>query len=175
MLDQLRRDISTRLEELVGEADKLRHALTALDPRQRNGTSTPTIKSPAPTPSRPRASARTARTGSKRTPATASTTATPTRSSTPKRRSTKAHTTARSSAPKPAGATKAAVLAALADGQAMTAAEVASTTGLGAPTVSTTLSRLAKTGQITKANRGYQAKKPTTPSSTDKSSTATPK
>ena len=30
MLDQLRRNIQTRLDELLSEAEKLRHALTAL-------------------------------------------------------------------------------------------------------------------------------------------------
>jgi hypothetical protein len=39
MLDQLRPDITTRLDELLGEADKLRQALTALGTRQRNGAS----------------------------------------------------------------------------------------------------------------------------------------
>ena len=45
------------------------------------------------------------------------------------------------------GATKAAVLAALADGNAKTAAQIAGATGLGRATVSTTLSRLAGTGE----------------------------
>jgi DNA-binding transcriptional ArsR family regulator len=174
MLEQLRRDISTRLDELVSEADKLRHALAALDPRQRNGTTTPATKSSSQTPGRPRANSRTATTGSKRTPATASTTATATRSSTPKPRSAKAKTTARSSARTQPGTTKAAVLAALASGKAMTATEVATKTGLGAATVSTTLSRLAKTGEVTKADRGYQANTPTAHASAERG-TATPK
>jgi len=38
----------------------------------------------------------------------------------------------------------------------MTAGEVANATGLGRASVSTTLSKLAKTGEITKATRGYQ-------------------
>ncbi len=54
------------------------------------------------------------------------------------------------------GATKAAVLAALSDGRAMTAGEIAAATGLGRATVSTTLSKLATSGQVTKAARGYQ-------------------
>jgi DNA-binding transcriptional ArsR family regulator len=54
------------------------------------------------------------------------------------------------------GATKAAVLAALKDGSAMTAGEIAAATGLGRATTSTTLSKLAKSGEITKAARGYQ-------------------
>jgi DNA-binding IclR family transcriptional regulator len=64
------------------------------------------------------------------------------------------------------------VLAALASDEAMTATEVATKTGLGAATVSTTLSRLAKTGEVTKANRGYQANRPTTHASTGNGATA---
>ena len=54
------------------------------------------------------------------------------------------------------GETKTAVLDALASGDAMTAGEVATATGLGRGTVSTTLSKLAKSGEVTKAARGYQ-------------------
>ena len=61
------------------------------------------------------------------------------------------------------GAAKGAILEALAGGQAMTAAELATATGLGRGTVSTTLSRLARAGEITKAARGYQiAREPVT-------------
>ena len=54
------------------------------------------------------------------------------------------------------GATKASVLAALAGGNAMTAGQVATKAGLARPTVSTTLSKLAKTGEVQKAERGYR-------------------
>jgi DNA-binding MarR family transcriptional regulator len=54
------------------------------------------------------------------------------------------------------GATKSSVLAALAGGQALTAGQVASKAGLARPTVSTTLSKLAKTGEVQKADRGYR-------------------
>jgi DNA-binding IscR family transcriptional regulator len=54
------------------------------------------------------------------------------------------------------GATKASVLAALAGGEAMTAGQVATKAGLARPTVSTTLSKLAKTGEVQKAARGYR-------------------
>ena len=54
------------------------------------------------------------------------------------------------------GATKASVLAALADGEPMTAGQVATKAGLARPTVSTTLSKLAKTGEVQKAERGYR-------------------
>jgi DNA-binding IclR family transcriptional regulator len=48
------------------------------------------------------------------------------------------------------------VLAALSSDQALTAGEVAKATGLGRPTVSTTLSKLSKTGEVVKADRGYR-------------------
>jgi DNA-binding transcriptional regulator GbsR (MarR family) len=38
----------------------------------------------------------------------------------------------------------------------MTASEVAAATGLDRATVSTTLSKLAKTGEVAKAERGYR-------------------
>jgi DNA-binding transcriptional ArsR family regulator len=61
------------------------------------------------------------------------------------------------------GATKAGVLAALKDGNAMTAGEIAAATGLGRATVSTTLSRLAASGEIAKAARGYQIRQSDAP------------
>jgi DNA-binding IclR family transcriptional regulator len=48
------------------------------------------------------------------------------------------------------------VLAALAGGDAMTAGEVATKAGLARGTVSTTLSKLAKSGEVQKAERGYR-------------------
>jgi predicted transcriptional regulator len=54
------------------------------------------------------------------------------------------------------GQTKSAVLAALSSGEAMTAGEIAAATGLGRARVSTTLSKLAKTGEVAKADRGYR-------------------
>jgi DNA-binding transcriptional ArsR family regulator len=54
------------------------------------------------------------------------------------------------------GATKARVLEALTDSNAMTAGDVASATGLPPATVSTTLSRLAKSGEVLRAERGYR-------------------
>ena len=62
MLDQLRRDIQTRLDELLSETNKLRHALAALTSRdgataaKANGNSTPTparSANTAPSPSTP--------------------------------------------------------------------------------------------------------------------------
>ena len=40
MIDRIRHDIQQRLEQLLAEADKLRHALAALDPRERPNAQT---------------------------------------------------------------------------------------------------------------------------------------
>jgi DNA-binding MarR family transcriptional regulator len=81
----------------------------------------------------------------------------------PAESATRAARTRRTVEPTPAtndrtsrGATKASVLAALASGEAMTAGQVAAKAGLARPTVSTTLSQLAKTGRVQKAERGYR-------------------
>jgi hypothetical protein len=58
--------------------------------------------------------------------------------------------------PEPSGLRKAAVLSALAGGEAMTASEVAKKARLARPTVSTTLSKLVKSGELQKAERGYR-------------------
>jgi DNA-binding IscR family transcriptional regulator len=54
------------------------------------------------------------------------------------------------------GTTTASVLSALSGGDPMTASEVAAKAGLARPTVSTTLSKLAKSGRVEKAERGYR-------------------
>ncbi len=120
LIDRIRRDIQQRLDAVLGEADKLRKALTALDPRNGSG--------PASQPARDGASA-------------------PPKTASPRR------ATRRRTAP---GATKRRVLTALADGSAKTAGEVAATTGVARGTVSTTLSKLSKTGEVVKAERGYR-------------------
>jgi DNA-binding transcriptional ArsR family regulator len=139
MIDRLRRDIQQRLEQLLAEADKLRHALLALDPRQRPAPA-PTARR-APRPAQP--GTRSAKTAKPRVRSAPDATAT----ASPRART----------AP---GATKSAVLGALADGRAMTAGEVAAATDLAPATVSTTLSRLAKTGEVLKADRGYRRPEP---------------
>jgi DNA-binding transcriptional ArsR family regulator len=118
VIDRLRKEIQDRLEQLLAEAEKLRKALSALDPRAQ--------PSPAPK-ARSRAAAERPPGGS---------------ASQTKRRT-------------PPGATKARVLQALSDGQARTAGEVAAATGLGRGTVSTTLTKLAQSGELDKAERGY--------------------
>ena len=94
--------------------------------------------------------------GRKRTRAAkskATATASATRAARSRRSSESASATTSRTAP---GATKASVLAALAGGDAMTAGQVATKAGLARPTVSTTLSKLAKTGEVRKAARGYR-------------------
>jgi DNA-binding transcriptional ArsR family regulator len=155
MLDQLHRDIQTRLDELLAEADKLRRALAALGSR---GARKPRAASPSrdagatatarATPARrSETQARQRRTAGSVTPASRRTESQATKPA------GGATATNRRTAP---GATKTAVLEALRGGEAMTASEIATATGLGRPTVSTTLSRLAKSGEVTKADRGYR-------------------
>jgi len=119
-----------------------------------------------PGPSRRHASAPSRARGARSEPAARR----PQRTRTPARAGAKASTRSAAAGPSPTrparaatGAAKGAILAALAGGQAMTAAELATATGLSRGTVSTTLSRLARAGQITKAARGYQiAREPVT-------------
>ena len=56
----------------------------------------------------------------------------------------------------PRGQHQAKILAALKGSRPMTASEVARLTGISAATVSTTLTKMAKTGELTKAERGYR-------------------
>jgi DNA-binding transcriptional ArsR family regulator len=63
---------------------------------------------------------------------------------------------AASRGPAPRGQNKAKILAALKDSEPMTATEIARVTGIAAGTVSTTLNKMAKTGELTKAERGYR-------------------
>jgi hypothetical protein len=125
MIDELRRDMETRLERLLADADKLRRAIAALGADERKASG-----------------------GALRGRARATTAAPPGRSPSRDR--------ARQSPRAGRGGTTSAVLSALATGEAMTASEVAAATGLGRATVSTTLSKLAKAGEVTKAERGYQ-------------------
>jgi CRP-like cAMP-binding protein len=118
LIDSIRKRIEERLEQLLAEAEKLRHALAALEPR--GGLPPPAPKAtprPRPAPTRQRRTQR------------------------------------RRTAP---GATKTRVLGTLANRKAMTAGEIAVATGLARPTVSTTLSKLAKSGDVLKAERGYR-------------------
>jgi CRP-like cAMP-binding protein len=135
LIDRLREQIQHRLDQLAGEADRLRQALAALDPRS---STTPARKPPARTPAP-------AATRKPKAPATKSA-----------RTQRPGQAAARSPRPTAPGATKASVLAAFAGGEEMTAGQVADKTGLARATVSTTLSRLAKSGEVQKAERGYR-------------------
>jgi biotin operon repressor len=149
MIDRIRQDIQSRLEQLLSEADRLRQALSALG-GDGAAKSTATPSSAAGSSS---GTATKARSASPRTRSTASRT-----------RSTASRT--RTAAPRSGGrastgGTKDSVLKALgeADGKALTASEVASATGLGRASVSTTLSKLARAGEVEKAERGYRLTK----------------
>ena len=139
MIDRIRHDIQQRLDQLLAEADKLRRALAALDPRERS------TARPKTTRSRPTAKRAT------NTPDAPKQTPTPTRT-----RTASTANGAGSSTRTAPGETKAKVLAALSSDQALTAGEVANATGLARGTVSTTLSKLSKTGAVVKADRGYR-------------------
>jgi DNA-binding transcriptional ArsR family regulator len=134
LIDRIRHDIQQRLEQLLAEADKLRHALVALDPREHISPTPKASKSPP-------AAKRDGNTqeASRMTPA-------------PAVGASNGEPSSRRTRP---GETKLKVLAALSRDQGLTAGEVAEATGLARPTVSTTLSRLSKSGDVVKADRGY--------------------
>jgi len=167
MIDQLRSQIQELLEQLLAEVEKLRRALAALgggNGSPTNQAATRPRRSAAKGPGRARTTS-TRSAGTVKAPATAAGTEdSPTGASSA---STKERASSSSAAPRsrtraPLGATKSAVLAALSNGQAMTAGDVAAATGLGRATVSTTLSKLAKTGEVAKADRGYRRPEPPT-------------
>jgi CRP-like cAMP-binding protein len=68
---------------------------------------------------------------------------------------TRAAKPASASARAPRGQNKAKVLEALKDGP-MTASEIAKATGIGTGTVSSLLTKMAKSGELAKAERGYE-------------------
>jgi CRP-like cAMP-binding protein len=75
----------------------------------------------------------------------------------PTERAKRTRTARRATAPArtPRGQNKAKILAALKGRAPMTASEIAKVTGIPAATVSTTLTKMAKTGELLKADRGY--------------------
>ena len=139
MIDRIRHDIQQRLEQLLAEADKLRHALAgarpprALNPQSENDEIAAAREAGSEDAGRCETDA-----GATRTPTAG------------------AANGASASTRTPPGQTKTRVLAALSSDQALTAGEVATATGLARPTVSTTLSKLSKTGEVVKAERGYR-------------------
>jgi biotin operon repressor len=176
MLDQLTRDIKTRLDAVLGEADKLRQALSALGSRDHDAeASKPARSSATQTRSSGHNKSASTRSASSRQ-ATRSRAKKPASAHSPrpaKPRSTKPRGTAANRAGRAAsGAAKNAILSTLATGEAMTASEIAAATGLGRASVSTSLSRLAKTGELTKAPRGYRIAQSTSPAPTDTPTTS---
>jgi sugar-specific transcriptional regulator TrmB len=145
LIDRIRHDIQERLDQLLAEAEKLRHALAALDPRGKptSASSTTTTRKTAD-PVRRSAP-----------PATASAPA-----SAAHRKPVRSSGTASSRTRTAPGATKTKVLGALSADGAMTAGEVAKAIGLARGTVSTTLSKLTKSGEVAKAERGYRLPAP---------------
>lgn len=130
VIDEIRKDMQVRLDEMADEAERLRKALDILG---------------GPTRRTARA-VRSGRTGRAQSAASRS------KASSPAAKPTNATNGQR----KRASGTKSSVLEALAAGKAMTASEVAGATGLGRASVSTTLSKLAKSGEVRKADRGYE-------------------
>lgn len=144
MIDRIRQDIQERLDQLLAEADRLREALNALGGEPAAAPARSSRADGAST--RTRSASRARGTGGRRAGSARAAAA---------RESSGASTRGRSRGA--AGGTKNAVLKALSDsGSAMTAGEVAAATGLGRASVSTTLSKLARSGEVNKADRGYQ-------------------
>jgi DNA-binding transcriptional ArsR family regulator len=154
VIDRLREQIQHRLDQIVNEADRLRRALAALDPRSSSA--------PARKDREQAGRARAGAAGPKASP-TRGATSRPARavpapgvSATGGRPARRTADSAASSVRTAPGATRAAVLAALAGGEPMTAGELAEKSGLARATVSSTLSRLARSGEVQKAERGYR-------------------
>ncbi len=149
MIDRIRQDIEQRLEQLLAEADKLRQALAELG--SSGGVSARgSRRGRGAGGSRTGTGARSGGRGGARSTGTAGRAGSRGSGTTRGGGSSRARNTS--------GGTKNAVLEALqgAGGSPMTAGEVASATGLGRASVSTTLSKLARSGEVTKAARGYQ-------------------
>jgi DNA-binding transcriptional ArsR family regulator len=120
------RDLSDELERLRGALERLEGGVRSRVPGLRS--------------SPPSAAARARKPASK--PATP-------------RRAAGAKKPRRASSPAARGQTRAKILEALKDGP-MTAGDIAKATGIGRGSASTTLTKLAKTGEVVKAQRGYR-------------------
>lgn len=159
LIDRMRKDIQDRLDTVLSEADKLRKALSALDPRGGSASSRASSRgsgsgSSGGSGGRGSGGSRRSGAGSSRR-SSGPRAARSSRSQRTQRRtqSTQRRTRGRRTPP---GATKNRVLEALSDGRARTAGEVAEATGLARGTVSTTLSKLARGNEVVKAERGYR-------------------
>jgi biotin operon repressor len=153
MIDRIREDIEQRLEQLLAEADKLRDALSALGPGDGNGHATSGRSSRST--GRGRGAGGTGAGSRSASGGRARRGRPPGRAAAASTRSGGGESGGRTRTA--SGATRQAVLEALtkAQGEPLTAGQVASSTGLGRPSVSTTLSKLARSGDVIKAQRGY--------------------
>lgn len=151
LIDRIRKDIQDRLDAVLSEADKLRKALSALGPTSAAG---PARDGSRRSTSSSSGGSRRAggRSSSSRRSSRSSSSSRSGRSSSSSRSPQRRSRTSRA----PAGATRNRVLETLSDGRARTAGEVAEATGLARGTVSTTLSKLARAGDVVKAERGYR-------------------
>jgi DNA-binding transcriptional ArsR family regulator len=149
MIDRIRQDIQDRLDQLLAEADRLRQALSALGGERAGATPRATRSSSG------RSSSSSSSGSGSRSRSASATRSRRADGAAPRARSGRS---AEGSSRAASGGTKNAVLKALADsgGQALTASEVAAATGLGRASVSTTLSKLARAGDVHKAQRGYR-------------------
>jgi CRP-like cAMP-binding protein len=131
-------------ERLANELERLRDALTRLEGAVRSRVSPSRRPAVTPAEGARRAGAAKQAGGSSRPAAK------------PADGSRRARAAKRATAPAraPRGENKAKVLEALKDGP-MTAGEVAKITGIGPGTVSTMLNKMAKSGELAKAERGY--------------------
>src|SRR5258706_14508061 len=121
------RDLSEELDRLRGALGRLEGDVTARVRGRRSPTKS-----------------------SARTPATATA-----KSPTPAKTAARARKPARARSVAPRGQTRAKILEALKDGP-KTAGEISQTTGIPRASASTTLNKLAKSGDVVKAERGYQ-------------------
>jgi DNA-binding transcriptional ArsR family regulator len=140
VIDQVLRDIQARLDAPLAEIEKLHGALAAL-----TSSAGESARADRTAPASGAAGASAVKSVGARTRRTPRTSERPASSA-----------AAGASVRTAPGATKTAVLAALGDGSAMTAGKIAAATGLHRATVSTTLSKIASSGAIAKAARGYQ-------------------
>ena len=141
MIDRLREQIQQRLDQLLSEADRLRKALAALDPRS---STAPARKAPA----RNAAASKGAQAATPELAAPATTSA-PTRRTTPASRSLRSSDGARRDQGRRARGARRRRGDDRRPGRRQDRPR-------DARTVSTTLSKLAKSGEVQKAERGYR-------------------
>ncbi len=153
MIEQIVSEIQNRLDELLDEIDKLRRALLALGSREQP---VPPSTRTAPTRADGRTRSAPAKPRDKTTRAPAPPASVPAATS-PKQVPESPPVSQARNAPRAApGAILRAIFEALADGNSMTAAELASTTAIPRTSLDRTLAGLVKAGELTKAADSYQ-------------------